>query len=190
MMNIRLGIKRLALATAIAPLLLSTNACRRDSTAPPGKSPLSTSQADTPSPPPKPEIYAPLTDRKQIELDIAAEASTISLSPLWDGDVEGRVTKLRVNSKDVALRSAKIIQGENEAWIDTQDFGRIRIAGAYGAYTGKNPQGLGSMLRSYFPPNTMHVEYVTPDQGYPGICVWLLPSQLSKLSAYAGQVKQ
>ena len=190
MMNIRLGIRQLALATAIVPWFLLASACHKNTTSQSGTSPQSTNQADTSSTPPKPEIYAPLTNRKQIGLDIVAEASTVTFSPLWDGYVEGKVTKLQVNGKDIELKSAKIDHDDNKSWIDTQDFGRFRIAGAYGTYTGSNPEGLGSMIRSYFPPNTMHVEYVMPDEGYPGICVWLRPSQLSKLSAYAGGQKQ
>jgi Tol biopolymer transport system component len=64
------------------------------------------------------------------------------------GPVEGAVVALAVGRRQILLETNKIVQADNQSWIVTKDYGRIRISGGY---------------EGDHPPN--------------GLCIWLTQHQ-------------
>jgi hypothetical protein len=130
-------------------------------------------------------VYEPLKNRREIRLDIEVKATSITRSPVCDGNVQGKIATLTIAGRTLDLNQKEITHHDGKAWIATKNYGDIRIAGGYGFADGSKNDQLGSQITEMIPPNTMTVSYLMP--GYPGVCVWLTPGQKGDLKKLAEQ---
>ena len=151
----------IVLVTLTTPGLASAQ-----STAPSAKKATTKSAAST--------AAEPLKDPSEIKLVLLAEASSITRSPAWDGNIAGTITAFTIGGKAIELETKDIVHDDDgKTWISTKKYGKIRIAGAYGPYV--EHSNLGSMSTKYIPPNTTTVGYGN------GLCIWLTLSQKADL---------
>ena len=129
--------------------------------------------ADTPATEPLPLIIP-----AELKLELTIQASSVSVCNTWDGDIKGTITTFSVGGKPVELETKKIVHDGGKAWIATKQYGKVRIAGAYGPYV--KDSHLGCEVTNYIAPYTTTVSYVIPNVNN-GACIWLTAAQLAEL---------
>lgn len=129
--------------------------------------------ADTPTTEP-----VPLTSPGELRLELTIQASSVSVCNTWDGEIKGTVTAFSVGAKPIELETKRIVHDGGKTWIATKQYGKIRVAGAYGPYV--KHSDLGCQVTNYIAPYSTTVRYVIPNV-YNGACIWLTAAQLAEL---------
>lgn len=120
----------------------------------------------------------PLSSPSELRLELTIQASAVSVCNTWDGEIKGTVTTFSVGVKPIELETKKIVHDGGKTWIATKQYGKIRVAGAYGPYA-KHSE-LGCQVTNYIAPHTATIKYVIPNV-YNGACIWLTAAQLAEL---------